>query len=190
MKTHLHDNNKNVFLIEMDKELLKDKKRVEEIKYQFRVIGKHLFDVSRDNARTPMQWDDSTYFGFSKVKPWLMGTDDNKDRNAKEAIKDEDSLFHFYQEMINLRKTYPSLIEGKFELLYKSNPHLFIYKRSLKEEEILVICSFFKKNSKWPIKDLSNYKLLLNNYKNHHHYHWLSCLILYWLPGLWKRYYC
>ena len=131
------------------------------------LIYKHLYNVSRDNARTPMQWDDSTYFGFSKVKPWLMGTDDNKDRNAKDELKDDNSLFRFYQKMISIRKEYPVVINGRFELLYKNNPNLFIYTRTLNNQQLLVICSFSKKEVKCPIKDFSSYKLLLSNYQDH-----------------------
>lgn len=131
------------------------------------LIGKHIFDVSRDNARTAMQWDDTEYFGFSKVKPWLNGTSDNKDRNVKNALLDKDSLFYFYKSMIELRKNYPVIIEGKFDLLYKNNPNLFIYTRTLDNKQLLVICSFAKKEVKCPIKDLSSYELLLSNYKEH-----------------------
>ena len=131
------------------------------------LIGKHIFDVSRDNARTAMQWDDSEYVGFSKVKPWLLGTDDNKDRNVKSALMDKNSLFYFYKSMIELRNKYPVIINGKFALLYKGNPHLFIYTRTLDQQQLLVICSFAKKEVKCPIKDLSNYQLLLSNYMEH-----------------------
>ena len=124
-------------------------------------------DVSRDNARTPMQWDDSEYFGFSNVKPWLNGTDDNKDINVKASLENQNSLFYFYQKMIALRKEYPVIIDGKFELLYKNNPNLFIYTRSLNGQQLLVICSFSKKEVKCPIKDLSGYQLLLSNYQEH-----------------------
>ena len=131
------------------------------------LIGKHIFDVSRDNARTAMQWDDTEYFGFSKVKPWLNGTPDNKDRNVKDELNDKDSLLNFYKKMITIRKEYPVIIDGKFELLYKNNPNLFIYTRSLANEQLLVISSFSKKEVSCPIKELSNYKLLLSNYKEH-----------------------
>ena len=133
------------------------------------LIGKHIFDVSRDNARTAMQWDDTEYFGFSKVKPWLNGTSDNKDRNVKNALLDKDSLFYFYKSMIELRKNYPVIIEGKFDLLHKNNPNLFIYTRTLDNEQLLVMCSFAKKEVKCPIKDLSSYELLLSNYKEHNY---------------------
>lgn len=129
------------------------------------LIGKHIFDVSRDNARTPMQWDDSEYFGFSSVKPWLNGTSDNKDRNVKDELNDQNSLFYFYKKMIAVRKNYPVIIEGKFELLYKNNPNLFIYTRTLEDKQLLVICSFSKKDVKCPIKDFSDYRLILSNYE-------------------------
>ena len=129
------------------------------------LIGKHIFNVSRDNARTPMQWDDSEYFGFSSVKPWLNGTSDNKDRNVKDELNDQNSLFNFYKKMIAVRKNYPVIIEGKFELLYKNNPNLFIYTRTLEDKQLLVICSFSKKDVKCPIKDFSDYRLILSNYE-------------------------
>ena len=131
------------------------------------LIGKHIFDVSRDNARTAMQWDDSEYFGFSEVKPWLNGTPDNKDRNVKDELNDPASLLNFYKKMIEIRKNNPVIIEGKFELLYKNNPNLFIYTRTLDNEQLLVICSFASKEVKCPIKDFSNYQLLLSNYEEH-----------------------
>ncbi len=131
------------------------------------LISKHLFDVSRDNARTAMQWDDTEYFGFSNVKPWLNGTPDNKDRNVKDELNDSNSLLHFYKQMIEIRKNYPVVIDGKFDLLHKNNPNLFIYTRTLDDKQLLVICSFSKKEVKCPIKDLSNYKLLLSNYEEH-----------------------
>ena len=142
-------------------------KMCEEHKILKKLFGKHIFEVSRDNARTPMQWDDSTYFGFSKVEPWLNGTDDNKDRNVKDALLDEDSLFHFYQKIIELRAKIPAIIEGKFDLLYKNNPNLFVYTRTLDNQQVLVICSFSKKEVKCPVKNLDSYKLLLSNYKEH-----------------------
>ena len=129
------------------------------------LIGKHIFDVSRDNARTPMQWDDSEYFGFSSVKPWLNGTSDNKDRNVKEELNDQNSLFNFYKKMIAVRKNYPVVVEGKFELLYKNNPNLFIYTRTLEDKQLLVICSFSKNDVKCPIQDFSDYRLILSNYE-------------------------
>ena len=131
------------------------------------LIGKHLFEVSRDNARTPMQWDSSEYFGFSKVKPWLNGTVDNKDRNVLDSIKDDDSLFHFYQKMIEIRKKYKVVIDGKFDLLYKHNKDLFIYTRTLDKEQLLVICSFSKQDVKCPLSNLDDYQLLLSNYQEH-----------------------
>ena len=112
-----------------------------------------------------MQWDNSEYFGFSTAKPWLNGTEDNKDINVKDALKDDDSLFYFYQKMIEIRKKYKVVIDGKFDLLYKNNKDLFIYTRTLDKEQLLVICSFSKKEAKCPLTNFDGYKLLLSNYK-------------------------
>ena len=69
--------------------------------------------------------------------------------------------------MIEIRRKYPIIINGKFELLYKNNPDLFIYSRSLEDQKLLVICSFSQKEVKCPIKDLNGFKLLLSNYEEH-----------------------
>ena len=134
-------------------------------KFIKKLIYGHLFEVARDNARTPMQWDSTKYMGFSNVKPWLQITDDNRDISVEKSLEDENSLFHFYQKMIQIRKEYYAVIEGKFELLYKNDKNFFIYTRTFKKQQLLVVCSFAKKKLKCPIKSFNDYELLLSNYK-------------------------
>lgn len=127
------------------------------------LIGKHLEEVARDNARTPMQWDDSTYAGFSEAEPWIK-VNTNKDKiNVKNALADKDSLFYYYQKLISLRKEYDVLIDGKFNLLLKHNKNIFSYTRELDGKMMLIISSFSCKTLKNPL-DVSSYKLLLSNY--------------------------
>ena len=91
------------------------------------LIGKHMFEVARDHARTPMQWENNQEFmGFSDVKPWIRVPENNKDISAENSLKDKNSLFYFYQKMIELRKNYDVIIEGKFELLFKNNKNVFV----------------------------------------------------------------
>ena len=128
------------------------------------LIGKHIKDVARDNARTPMQWDSSEYAGFSNVSPWI-NVNKNKDYiNVEKALSDENSLFYYYKKLIDIRKYFPSIIDGKYELLLKHDKNIFAYKRKLDNEEMLIISSFSDKVIKQPI-DLAGYKLLLSNYQ-------------------------
>ena len=127
------------------------------------LIGKHLKDVSRDNARTPMQWDDSKYSGFSEVEPWI-GVTKSKDRvNVKEAINNKDSIFYYYKALIEIRKNYDAIIDGKFNLLLKHNKNIFAYTREIENQKMFVISSFSKKEIKLPLS-VDGYKLLLSNY--------------------------
>ena len=131
------------------------------------IVGKHLFDVSRDNARTPMQWDDSEYAGFSNTKPWLM-VNKNKDKiNVKQSLEDNDSVYKFYQKIISFRKGNEVIKDGEYIDLLKSHKQVFAYKRKLNDKEIVVISNFANKEVKLPLlKEMDNYELVLSNYKN------------------------
>lgn len=129
------------------------------------LIKNTIFDVSRDNARTPMQWDDSKFAGFSKVKPWLKVTDNYKEINAKESVSDPDSIYHYYKKLIKFRIGNEIIKNGKYEEILANNRNLFAYKRLYKGQELIVICSFYKKRKK--ISKLKKYrelKLIMSNY--------------------------
>ncbi len=108
---------------------------------------------SRDNARTPMQWDDSVNAGFTTGTPWLMVNPDYKKINAKEELEREDSVFHYYQKLIALRRQYDVIVDGTYELLEKDDPDLFIYTRTLGSEKLLVVCSFSDQERIYPVPD-------------------------------------
>ena len=129
------------------------------------LIGKHLFDTSRDNARTPMQWTSGENAGFSTGKPWLR-VNNNKDFiNVEESIKDPDSIYNYYRKLIEIKKNYPVVRDGKYKLLLPHHPYVFAYTRTMEESEMLVIASFSKKSIKNPLnKQIQNYKLILSNY--------------------------
>ena len=135
------------------------------LKKKFRRI---LFDVSRDNARTPMCWDNSEYAGFSKVEPWIRVNADKDTINAKIAVEDPNSLYHFYQELIKFRDNNEVIRNGEFVLRYKNSNKLFIYERKLNDKKIVVVCSFSHKNQKLKcLEKLLNYRVVLSNYQNH-----------------------
>ena len=98
--------------------------------------------TSRDNARTPMQWDDSDCAGFTTGKPWLKINPNYQSVNAAEELKRDDSVFHYYQKLISLRKQLDVIVNGTYELLEKDDPELFIYTRTLGTEKLLVVCNF------------------------------------------------
>ena len=100
---------------------------------------------SRDNSRTPMQWDDGPFAGFSSRKPWIMLNPNYKEINAKEQMQREDSVFAYYKKLILLRKKMDIITFGDFELLLPNDPDLFIYTRRYGQEEMLVACNFSPK---------------------------------------------
>ena len=132
------------------------------------IIDKSLLQVSRDNARTPMQWDDSEYAGFSTVKPWLKVNSNKCCINVKESIEYNDSIYHFYQKLIALRKGNDVIKDGEYIDLSKSNSKIFAYKRKLGEKEIIVVSNFTNKDVKVPsIKGLDKFEITLSNYAKH-----------------------
>lgn len=119
---------------------------------------------SRDNARTPMQWDDTDYAGFSSVKPWIAVNPNYTEINAKAQTSDPDSVFHYYKKLITLRKQYPVIVYGKYKLLLEDNEDLFVYTRTLEEEEILVVCNFTEKQRDFQIPEgFQNAVCLISN---------------------------
>ena len=106
---------------------------------------------SRDNARTPMQWDDSANAGFTEGTPWLRVNPDYTKINVKEELARKDSVFYYYRKLIALRKQYDLIVYGTFELLEKDDPDLFIYTRTLGDERLLVVCNFSAKELNYEV---------------------------------------
>ena len=126
-----------------------------------------MIDYSRDNARTPMIWDDSLNGGFSSATPWLRVNSDYKEVNVKNNLEKEDSLFHFYQKLIKLRKEDEVLRRGKYVPLYMHDSKVFAYKRVLDNKEVVVIANFFDKVIKRKfLKEYSSWNMLLSNYSD------------------------
>ena len=102
---------------------------------------KHIWNTSRDNTRTPMQWDDSLNAGFSKSNPWICVNPNYKFINVKKQLEDSDSILNFYKKMIQLKKSSECLIYGKYNLILEDDPNIFAYERILNDEKFLVICN-------------------------------------------------
>ena len=109
----------------------------------------YLLFKSRDNARTPMQWDDSTNAGFTCGTPWIRVNPNYTEVNAAAAMADPDSTFYYFQKLIRLRKTHPVIVHGRYALLEKDDPALFIYTRTLDDAQLLVMCNFKEQTREW-----------------------------------------
>ncbi|KAK8841719.1 hypothetical protein M9Y10_026663 [Tritrichomonas musculus] len=123
----------------------------------------------RDNARTPMQWDDSANAGFTSGKPWLKVNPNYKEINAKQALNDENSVFHYYKKLIELRHKYDIIVYGTYDVFFPDDPNLYIYTRSLQNQKLFVALNFTKENHELKLPDgvdLAGAKLLISNYEN------------------------
>lgn len=128
---------------------------------------RYLRYKSRDNARTPVQWDDSKNAGFTEGTPWIMINPNYKKINAKEQMSRADSVFHYYQKLIRLRHENEIIVYGDYELLYPSDPAVFAYTRTLGEEKLLVLCNFSKEEQNVKIPEElcgKNEEILISNY--------------------------
>ena len=96
---------------------------------------------SRDNARTPMQWDDSPNAGFTTGKPWLAVNPNYVKVNAAEQMARPDSVFHYYRKLIELRHTHDVIVYGTYDLLLPEDPDLYVYTRTLGDQKLLVVCN-------------------------------------------------
>ena len=134
--------------------------------------GRSLEDVfdaleakSRDNARTPMQWDDSKNAGFTTGTPWIDVTDNYKEVNVASEVNDPKSIFNHYKKLIQLRKDNDVFLNGYYELLLVDDEEVFAYKRSTEEQELLVICNFYGNTIERELEDLiGDSELVLANY--------------------------
>lgn len=97
---------------------------------------------SRDNARTPFQWDDTENAGFTSGMPWIMVNPNYKEINAMEQMARKDSVFNYYKKLICLRKENPVIVYGTYDLILPDSKEIFAYTRTLDKEKLLVLCNY------------------------------------------------
>lgn len=121
---------------------------------------------SRDNGRTPMQWSQERYGGFSEAEPWLpMSAEFRREITVEAQEKDDDSILAFYKKLIAMRKRYPVIAEGEISFLETGTELVMAYRRVLGEQEMLVFCNLGSKEQSIPWdKKWEEYKILLGNY--------------------------
>lgn len=146
-------NNYNVF-----KKILGEKKCAE------------LLRVStRDNARTPVQWNDSENAGFTTGTPWFHVNENYKEVNAEKEMADPNSILNFYKKLLRFRKENRIVIDGDYKEYYKNSNKLYVYERTLGNERMLVICSFTDKNVNFEAPkgyDLEKGEKIFGNYES------------------------
>lgn len=123
---------------------------------------------SRDNARTPMQWDNTPNAGFSSVTPWIEVAKNYPRLNARQIVANPDSIYHHYRKLSKLRKDYPVIVAGKYKQLFNDDKQLYVYSRTRDGEVLLVINNFYDQSLNFTLpaefKAYSQQKILLNNY--------------------------
>ena len=126
-----------------------------------------LSNTSRDNARTPMQWDDSLNAGFTTGKPWLKVNSNYKNINVQSQIKDENSIYNHYKKLISLKKSSKTLIHGEFKLVLEDDKHIFAYLRELDNERYLILSNLSENEKKLNLSEfnIKNEDIVLSNYK-------------------------
>lgn len=122
---------------------------------------------SRDNARTPMQWDDTANAGFTEGTPWIGVNKNYKEINAEQCLADPDSIFYYYQELIRLRHEMPIITDGVYELLDQENESVYAYLRKGEKETLLVVGNFTDEPINYHVDEnvqAAKSRLLISNY--------------------------
>ncbi|WP_320732514.1 alpha,alpha-phosphotrehalase [Enterobacter roggenkampii] len=124
-----------------------------------------LASKSRDNGRTPMQWDASHNAGFTEGEPWIGVCDNYETVNARAALDDADSVFYTYQSLIRLRKTLPVLTWGDYEDLLPEHPSLWCYRRQWQGQTLIVVANLSRERQQWqPDPVQGAWRVALGNY--------------------------
>ena len=122
---------------------------------------------SRDNGRTPMQWNGETHSGFTTGTPWIGVNENYSEINAQIQLQDETSVFHYYKTLVAMRKEYDIIAYGDIKPMDAKHSNVFAYERTYGEESLLVVCNFYKNEMKWnTARELNGYEVILGNYQD------------------------
>lgn len=126
-----------------------------------------IWKNGRDNSRTPMQWNDEPQGGFTTGTPWLKVNPNYTEINVEKALKDPDSIYHYYKKLIQLRKENQTLIYGNYDLLVENDDKIYAYTRKLEDETFVILTNLFPEETTfiWP-KDIKikQAELCISNY--------------------------
>ena len=146
-----------------------------------------VWRTSRDNARTPMQWDDSNNAGFSDGKPWIHVNPLYKEINVKNQLEDKNSILNFYKKLIKLKKQSETLMYGKYELILKNHEQIYAYTRTLDDEKYIIICNLSDNTSTYDYEEFLDYdNLVISNYNVNKHLPMNKFILMPWECRLYK----
>ncbi|WP_406589195.1 glycoside hydrolase family 13 protein [Bacillus atrophaeus] len=142
-------------------------------------VMKVIWKKGRDNSRTPMQWNESKYAGFSDAPPWIGINDNYTWLNAKSQMQDKASVYHFYKNLIALRRKYDVFIYGLYDLLLPEDKQIFAYLRKSDRQTAFILTNLTKTSALYrhPAYPLSSDSLVLSNIETTHHQHTTSILL-------------
>ncbi|MCB9454265.1 MAG: alpha-glucosidase [Anaerolineaceae bacterium] len=127
-----------------------------------------LHAKSRDNARTPVQWDNSLHAGFTTGTPWIKVNSNYTAINVEQALADPDSIFYYFQKLIRLRKAHPIIVYGTYDLVLNDHPQIYAFTRTLESERLLVLLNFSNEAASCTLPDgltTDHFELLIANYQ-------------------------
>jgi oligo-1,6-glucosidase len=130
-------------------------------------VMESIYVKGRDNARTPFQWDESEHGGFTTGTPWLQVNPNYKEINAKLAVEDEHSIYHYYRQLIQLRKEYPIIVHGSYDLLVPDDEKIYVYTRAHESQTLLVALNFSSEQQSFNVPEElqgKQGKVLISNY--------------------------
>ena len=131
-------------------------------------VMESIYAKGRDNARTPIQWNDKENAGFTTGKPWLKLNENYKEINVENALKDKDSIFYHYKKLIEIRRNNETIIYGDYKLLNPEDKSIYAYTRKFNGDNILVVCNFYKEPVEFSFNEEYNGapEILISNYKD------------------------
>lgn len=125
----------------------------------------YIWESSRDNSRTPMQWNSTEQAGFTTGTPWLKVNDNYADINVAESYEDPNSVYNFYKKMIDIRRRSETLIYGTYELIEEKHPSVYAYLRHGEQEDFLIMVNMFDGREKMDFSKYNLKELVLANYE-------------------------
>ncbi|GAB6156674.1 hypothetical protein JCM17380_54280 [Desulfosporosinus burensis] len=126
-----------------------------------------ICEKGRDNARTPMQWDNSLQAGFTDGTPWIPVNPNYGEINVEQARENQNSILHYYRKLIKLRRQYPLLVYGDYQLLLHKHTQIYAYLRHWDEKTLLVILNFYQESTVFTLPEKVTFKigqLMIANY--------------------------
>lgn len=130
-------------------------------------VMESIYVKGRDNARTPMQWDATENAGFTTGTPWIQVNPNYTEINAEQAVQDENSIYHYYRQLIQLRKENPIIVYGDYTLLDEENEKVYSYLRAYHAQKLLVVTNFSAEELNYEVPaEITEGELLIGNYND------------------------